>query len=93
MEIKHIQERKALLALNDEIQIGELLYQIADGIMVISYTEVEPHYRGNSIAESLVLKAIEMAQEQQLLVDPQCSYAVAVFERYPEHKAMLVASK
>lgn len=90
MEIKHIQERKVLLALNDEIQIGELQYQIADGVMVISYTEVEPHYRGNNIAESLVLKALGLAKEQNLKVDPQCSYAVEIFKRYPSHKDLLV---
>ncbi|MFD1768913.1 GNAT family N-acetyltransferase [Sphingobacterium suaedae] len=89
MELIHVAEQNKWLALNDEVQIGELIYTITDGIMTISYTEVEPFYRGNKIAEELVLAAIKQARDNHLQVIPACSFAEIVFERYPEQRDVL----
>ncbi|HLS96409.1 hypothetical protein BC792_1275 [Sphingobacterium allocomposti] len=89
MELIHVAEQAKWLALNDEVQVGELVYEIANGVMTITHTEVEPFYRGNKIAEELVLAAIKQARESNLKVVPACSFAVTVFERYPDQRDVL----
>lgn len=86
MELIHVEEQSKWLALNDEVQVGELVYEIAEGKLTITHTEVEPYYRGNKIAEDLVLAAIKQARDLELKVVPACSFAVTVFERYPEEQ-------
>lgn len=89
MELKHVKNQYKWLALNDEVQIGELKYEIANGNMTISHAEVDAHYRGHKIAEELVLAAIGQARESQLKVVPACSFAEIVFERYPDERDLL----
>ena len=89
MELKHVAASGRWLALNDEVQIGELNYQVENNVMTISHAEVEPFYRGNKIAEELVLAAIHQARENQWKVVPACSFAKTVFERYPQEQDVL----
>ncbi|WP_437921355.1 GNAT family N-acetyltransferase [Sphingobacterium sp. LRF_L2] len=89
MELIHVVDQNKWLALNDEVQIGELVYEFGEGNLIITYTEVEPFYRGNKIAEELVLAAIKQARDAGLKVVPDCSFAVTVFERYPEERDVL----
>lgn len=89
MELIHVEDQSKWLALNDEVQIGELVYEIGDDKLTITFTEVEPHYRGNKIAEELVLAAIKLARDKQLKVVPACSFAETVFERYPDERDVL----
>ena len=89
MELVHVKSQNRWLALNDEIQIGELIYEITKDNMTISHAEVDAHYRGHKIAEELVLSAIQQARESKLKVVPACSFAKIVFERYPEQQDLL----
>lgn len=89
MELIHVVDQNKWLALNDEVQIGELLYKLDGDFLIISHTEVEAHYRGNKIAEELVLATVEQARVGHLKIVPECSFAGAVFERYPEYIDML----
>ena len=91
MELIHVAESGKWLALNDEVQIGELIYRVDNDIMTISHAEVEAFYRGKKIAEELVLAAIHQAKEKGWKVIPDCSFAKTVFERYPEERSVLVA--
>ncbi len=90
MELIHVSEQNKWLALNDEVQIGELNYSIADGILTISHTEVEAYYRGNKIAEEMVLAVAQYARDNNLKVVTECTFADSVFERYPDEKDVLL---
>ncbi len=89
MEVVHVKNQNKWLALNDEVQIGELIYEITKGNMTISHAEVDAHYRGHKIAEELVLSAIQQARDNQLKVVPACSFAKIVFDRYPDQQDLL----
>lgn len=89
MELIHVEDQSKWLALNDEVQIGELVYEIADGKLTIVHTEIDAYYRGNKFAEELVLAAVHQARDNNLTVVPACSFAVTVFERYPEERDVL----
>ncbi len=90
MELIHVEDQSKWLALNDEVQIGELVYTRDERTLTITDTVVEPYYRGNKIAEELVLAAINLARENGLKVVPACSFAETVFERYPDQRDLLV---
>ncbi|MFD2970072.1 GNAT family N-acetyltransferase [Sphingobacterium bambusae] len=89
MELIHVEDQSKWLALNDEVQIGELVYTRNERTLTITNTEVEPYYRGNKIAEELVLAAIKLARDNGLKVVPACSFAETVFERYPDERDVL----
>ena len=92
MELTHVADSGRWLALNDEVQIGELIYEVENDVMTISHAEVEAFYRGNKIAEELVLAAIRQARENNWKVVPACSFAKTIFERYPDERDVLAES-
>ena len=89
MEIIHINEKSKWLALNDEIQVGELNYLLEGQEMVITEMEIEPYYRSNAVVDDLLLAAVDMAKVLQLKIKLQSEFATMVFERFPEHKDLL----
>jgi len=69
-------------------QAAYLEYERAGEVMVITHTIVPPAIGGRGIAGNLVRSAIEYAKANGLKVDPQCSYADAWIQRYPEYEAL-----
>jgi predicted GNAT family acetyltransferase len=75
-------EGGGLFLLEDEgAQVGELYYDLRDGRMVITHTEVLPRLRGKGHAQRLVEEAAAWAREQKLRIVPRCSYARMVLVR------------
>lgn len=64
MQIKEENNRFALY--NDENQeIGEMTWSDADeSMMIIDHTFVDPTYRGQKLAEKLVLAGVEKARKE-----------------------------
>ncbi|SFS31718.1 GNAT family N-acetyltransferase [Sphingobacterium wenxiniae] len=89
MEIVHVKDQNKWLAVNDEVQIGELNYAIKDGILTINHTEVDGYYRGNKIAEDMVLATAEFARTEDMKIALECSFAEKVFEKHPKLKDIL----
>lgn len=89
MEIK--EEKNRFVLLNDEAkEIGEMTWSDAGpDIMIIDYTFVEPEYRGQKLAEKLVLNGVELARREGKKIIPLCPYAKKEFERKPEYQDVL----
>lgn len=89
MEIK--EERNRFVLLNDEAkEIGEMTWSDAGpDIMIIDHTFVEPEYRGQKLAEKLVLNGVELARREGKKIIPLCPYAKKEFERKPEYQDVL----
>jgi predicted GNAT family acetyltransferase len=64
-------------------------YSIADGQLTIPYVEVPPALRGTGSAGRLMEGVVVHAQERRLKIVPICGYAVAWFQRHPEHQSAL----
>jgi predicted GNAT family acetyltransferase len=77
--------------LNDEAkEIGEMTWSDAGpDIMIIDHTFVEPEYRGQKLAEKLVLNGVELARREGKKIIPLCPYAKKEFERKPEYQDVL----
>ena len=89
MEIK--EEKNRFVLLNDEAnEIGEMTWSDAGpDIMIIDHTFVEPEYRGQKLAEKLVLNVVELARREGKKIIPLCPYAKKEFERKPEYQDVL----
>ncbi|MDO4624472.1 MAG: GNAT family N-acetyltransferase [Enterococcus hirae] len=89
MEIK--EEKNRFVLLNDEAKkIGEMTWSDAGpDIMIIDHTFVEPEYRGQKLAEKLVLNGVELARREGKKIIPLCPYAKKEFERKPEYQDVL----
>jgi predicted GNAT family acetyltransferase len=64
-------------------------YRLADGVMLMTHTEVPPELEGRSIAASLVRAALLHAQAEGLKVRPYCSYVRVYLRRHPEFGALV----
>lgn len=89
MEFK--EEKNRFVLLNDEAkEIGEMTWSDAGpDIMIIDHTFVEPEYRGQKLAEKLVLNGVELARREGKKIIPLCPYAKKEFERKPEYQDVL----
>lgn len=68
----------------------ELDYQLQDGVMTITHTEVPAEVGGRGIASELVRTAFEAARSKGWKVVPACSYAQVWVERHPDYSALRV---
>lgn len=75
MQIKEENNRFALY--NDENQeIGEMTWSDAgESMMIIDHTFVDPTYRGQKLAEKLVLAGVEKARKEHKKIIPLCPFA------------------
>jgi predicted GNAT family acetyltransferase len=64
-------------------------YRVADGVIVVTHTEVPPSLGGRGIAGELVQALLDHARAQGLKVRPLCSYARTYMRRHPETAALL----
>ncbi|MGG5359004.1 GNAT family acetyltransferase [Enterococcus sp. DIV0213j] len=89
MEIREEKNRFALL--NDEQQeIGEMTWaEAGPEIMIIDHTFVDPKYRGQKLAEKLVLSGVEFARREGKKVIPLCPFAKKEFEQKSEYQDVL----
>jgi predicted GNAT family acetyltransferase len=64
-------------------------YRLADGVMLMTHTEVPPGLEGRGIAAALVRAALLHAQAEGLKVRPYCSYVRLYLRRHPEFGALV----
>jgi predicted GNAT family acetyltransferase len=64
-------------------------YQMIDGVMWMTHTEVPPALNGRGLAARLVAAALAHARAQGLKVRPACSYVRAYMQRHRETQDLL----
>lgn len=62
-------------------KIGHVEFNIVNGIMKITHTEVDKNHTGKGIGIELVKTAVEYARHKNLKVKPLCSYASHVLKK------------
>lgn len=73
MEIK--KEKDRVIALDNDIKIGECQFIIDNDIINIIHTYIDKKYRGQGIAQWLVNCVIEEARKNNKKIVADCSYA------------------
>ncbi|MFP4287230.1 MAG: GNAT family N-acetyltransferase [Candidatus Izemoplasmataceae bacterium] len=56
-----------------------------DNVIIANSTYVDPSLRGQQIAKKLLDRLALFAKEENLKIEPTCSYVVKAFERYSEY--------
>lgn len=64
-------------------------YEMHDGAMVFTHTEVPRELGGRGIAQRIVKHALDHARSHHRRVVAQCAYVAAYIERNPEYRDLL----
>ena len=66
----------------DDEYAGEMTYTWAgETRFIIDHTVVEEKFGGKGFGKKLVMKAVELAQENNIKIMPLCTYAKKVFDK------------
>ncbi|MBP2097892.1 GNAT family N-acetyltransferase [Enterococcus rivorum] len=89
MDIK--EESRRFVLYNDEgLEIGEMTWSEAgEKLLIIDHTYVDPAYRGQKLAEKLVLKGVEKARKERKQIIPLCPFAKKEFDEKKEYSDVL----
>jgi predicted GNAT family acetyltransferase len=64
-------------------------YQLVDGVMRLTHTEVPPQLAGRGIAAALVAAAMAHAEKSSWQVEPWCSYVRTYMQRHADTQRLL----
>ena len=74
----------------DEV-IGLIAYRLADGVITLVHTEVDPAHEGQGHAATLARGALDDARSRGLRVVPSCPYVASYVEKHPEYADLIVS--
>ncbi len=63
-----------------------ITYTVRDKVMSINSTVVNPKLRGQGLAGIITKYALDYAKENEMKVQPICSYTVDYFNKHEEYK-------
>jgi predicted GNAT family acetyltransferase len=87
VEIKHTSQ--VIYAVLSDKSKAFLKYEVENGVMKLIETYTPPQHRGKGLASELVKYAINLAQFNNWLIEPICSYTVHFFMKNPEYRFIL----
>lgn len=67
-----------------------LKYHVEENTMKLIETYTPPEFRGMGIASKLVEYAVNLAHENNWLIEPICSYAIYYFMKNKEKRELLI---
>ncbi len=93
-EIKIIHEEREnsgryTIPLASDAEASMSYRRVAPSTISIDHTLVPPEFRGQKIADRLMVRAIEDAKTKGDKIIPACSYVAAQFKRHPEWADLL----
>jgi predicted GNAT family acetyltransferase len=83
--IIHSLDENKFFAMNGEVKVGHLGYELEDKIIYINSTYVDPEYRNGFLGKRLVDQCIKYAIEENFKISPKCSFAVELFRRIKKY--------
>jgi len=92
IEIRHEEsgDRGAFFVQADAGRLAELTYsRLSPGVAVLEHTEVSDALRGSGVGRMLVEAAVDWARRTTTRLEPRCSYAKSLFDRYPALRDVL----
>lgn len=64
---------------------GFAAYQVANRLIVMTHTEVDPAYEGQGVASALIRGALDDIRTRGLAVVPLCPFVKTFLTRHPEY--------
>jgi uncharacterized protein len=72
--------------------VGFLVYRLADGVMTMVHTEVDPAHSGQGHAATLARGALDAARARGLRVVPSCPYVASYIRKHPDYADLVAGS-
>ena len=82
-------KRRYELLFGDEL-VGEILYRVKPGTVVLLHTEVDASVEGSGLGGRLVADALDDIRSRGLTVVPLCPFVAAYIRRHPEYDDLVV---
>ncbi|MCS5421571.1 MULTISPECIES: GNAT family N-acetyltransferase [Psychrilyobacter] len=81
IKIIHSLDKGKFLAMDGEVKVGSLGYELKDRVIYINSTYVDPEYRNRFLGKRLLDQCISYAREEKFKISPVCSYVVKIFKK------------
>lgn len=89
MQVSHNEKRSRFeTSVDGKLAVAD--YEMEDGTMIFTHTEVPSELSGQGIAQKIVQSGLDYARANSLRVIAQCPYVAAYIERHPEYRDLLV---
>lgn len=87
MELVHNVYENRFLAIDDDIEVGKIEYELESDVITITHTYA--YVKGKGIGRFLVVGVIEYAKSKGMKIRPQCSYARALMNKVEEYRCLI----
>ncbi len=64
---------------------GFSAYELSDGVITFTHTEIDDAYEGEGVGSSLVRQALDLVRAEGLRVRPLCPFVRAWIEKHPDY--------
>jgi predicted GNAT family acetyltransferase len=91
MNVTHNKEAQQFeITVDDHVAL--CAYEMQDGKIVFTHTEVPPELSGRGIANQLAKSALEHARAEKLGVIPQCAFIASYIKRHDQYADLVSSS-
>ena len=85
MNIQLMSDQSGFEILEEDVQVGRIVWELQDDVMIMNGTFVDPSLRGKNAGLELLSAAATFAREHQYKMQAVCPYVVKMFERSKEY--------
>lgn len=85
--MEYLHEENEIQLKDEDEQIGEITFEErGNNRWVITHTYIDPEYRGQGLAETLVEELVERAKDEnkEIIKNQGCPYVIDLFQKKPE---------
>ncbi len=83
----YLQQTQSIVYQENGETLGRIDYsEPQDNVISATHTFVDPHLRGQGIAEKLLDQLAELAREKDWKIRPVCNYVVSAFQRFEKYR-------
>ncbi len=73
----------------DGEQAGLAAYELHEGVIVFTHTEIDDSHEGEGLGGRLVRAALDTARDEGLAVHPRCAFVRSWIDRHDDYRALV----
>ena len=85
MNIQLMSDQSGFEILEEDVQVGHIVWELQDDVMIMNGTFVDPSLRGKNAGLELLNAAANFARQHQYKMKAVCPYIVKMFERSADY--------
>lgn len=72
---------------------GSVQYQLQDGLIVFTHTEIDPRFEGRGLGSALIRRALDEARARRIGVLPLCPFVRTYIARHGDYLDLVPADR